>query len=120
MKPRVVHGKALSEFSTPENCSILELWNTTDDPAVSIARARVLPGEVTALHRLTIDERYVILEGKGRVEVEGLPAVDVGPGDIVAIPAMAAQRIANIGGQDLLFYCVCSPRFIVENYREVR
>ena len=61
------------EFFTPEGCYILELSNSAEDPAASIARARVTPGATTRWHRVrdTV-ERYVILEGEGRVEVGGL------------------------------------------------
>jgi mannose-6-phosphate isomerase-like protein (cupin superfamily) len=34
----------------------------------------------------------------------------------VRIPAGVRQRITNIGNADLLFYCVCSPRFLPEAY----
>lgn len=49
-----------------EGCFIVEISNSSDDPEVSIARARVEPGRATQWHRLMgISERYVILEGKG-------------------------------------------------------
>ena len=80
------------EFYTPEGCYILELSNTNDDPAVSIARARVTPGKATCWHRVrgTV-ERYLILEGKGRVEVGRLRPREVNPGDVVLIPPTAAS-----------------------------
>lgn len=59
-----------AEFYTSEGCFINELSNTLDDPAVSIARACVAPGVTTRWHRVKATaERYVILEGKGRVEL---------------------------------------------------
>ena len=106
-----------TEFEIEERCAIVELANDADDPAVSIARARVAPGVTTVWHRLrgTV-ERYVVLEGRGRVDVGGLPPAEVGPGDVVVIPAMCAQRIANAGDRDLVFLAVCSPRFVPECY----
>ena len=99
------------EYLTPEGCYILESWNDPADPAVSIARARVQPGITTRAHRLRgVVERYLVVEGEGRAEVDGVES-DVRPGDIVVIPAGASQRIANTGTRDLVFYCVCSPRF---------
>ncbi len=54
------------EYFTAEQCHILELSNSADDAAVSIARARVTPGVTTHWHRLIgIAERYVIVEGRG-------------------------------------------------------
>ena len=108
------------ETLTAERCWILESQNTPEDPAVSIARARVERGITTAWHAVegTI-ERYVIVEGRGRVEVGDVPPTEVWPGDVVLIPAGVRQRIANIGECDLIFYCVCTPRFEQRNYREL-
>jgi len=101
-----------AESFIPEGCFILELSNSSDDPDVSIARARVAPGATTRWHRLTgTAERYVILTGTGRVEVGDLPPQDVTPGDVVHIPPACRQRITNIGGDDLVFLAVCTPRF---------
>ncbi len=108
-----------SEFFTEEDCFIVELWNTADDPGVSIARARVSPGVTTRRHRLrgTV-ERYVILEGAGRVEVGGLHPQAVNAGDVVLIPPDCDQRIANTGKTDLIFLAICSPRFTSEVYED--
>src|SRR4051812_21074572 len=74
---------ATKEFYTPEKCYIIELSNTPDDPDVSIARARVQPGVTTQWHRVIgTTERYVILEGKGCVEVGALSPQEVRPGDV--------------------------------------
>lgn len=106
------HGAALTETHTEERCHIVELSNGADDPAVSIARARVEPGVTTRWHRLRgIAERYVILEGSGRVELGDALARDVGPGDVVLIPPECAQRITNTGSSDLIFLAICTPRF---------
>ena len=109
-----------AEFYTAERCHINELHNRVSDTDCSIARARVAPGETTRPHcvRDTV-ERYVILEGEGEVYVGGETPLRVQPLDVVTIPAGAPQRIANTGSGDLVFLCVCTPRFRVENYREV-
>ncbi|MBN1102135.1 MAG: cupin domain-containing protein [Deltaproteobacteria bacterium] len=102
---------------TAEGCYILEVANDPDDETVSIARARVEPGVTTAWHRLRgISERYIIISGAGRVDIAGLPPTKVNPGDVVLIPPETNQRIRNTGERDLVFYCVCSPRFRSENY----
>jgi mannose-6-phosphate isomerase-like protein (cupin superfamily) len=111
---------AAREFYTPEQCYITELSNTADDPEVSIARARVEPGITTRRHRVVgTAERYVILEGKGLVEVGTLAPQEVGPGDIVLIPPSCAQRISNIGDRDLIFLAICSPRFRIDAYEDL-
>jgi mannose-6-phosphate isomerase-like protein (cupin superfamily) len=105
------------EFLTRENCFILELANDSSDPDVSIARARVLPGETTEWHRVNgIDERYVIVRGTGKVEVGDLPPAVVSEGDVVRIPAGTPQRITNVGDHDLVFFAICSPRFVQKAY----
>jgi mannose-6-phosphate isomerase-like protein (cupin superfamily) len=105
------------EFATHENCFILEMSNDPRDPDVSIARARVRPGVTTEWHRLEgIVERYVIVGGKGRVEVGDLPPTIVSAGDVVRIPANVSQRITNVGDEDLVFFCVCTPRFTPDAY----
>jgi mannose-6-phosphate isomerase-like protein (cupin superfamily) len=105
------------EFPTEENCFILEVANDAGDPDVSIARARVRPGVTTEWHRLEgIAERYIIVRGTGRVEVGDVPPTIVTEGDVVRIPADVAQRITNIGDEDLVFFCVCSPRFVPSAY----
>ena len=40
------------EYLTDEGCWILELSNDAEDPAVSIARARVPPGQTTKWHKV--------------------------------------------------------------------
>lgn len=108
------------EFYISEGCFIAEWSNTPDDPAVSIARARVPPGITTRWHRLAgITERYVVLEGTGRAYVGDAPPREVGPGDVVLIPAAVRQRIANTGGADLIFLAICTPRFEPQAYEEL-
>lgn len=109
-----------AEFYTPEKCHINELSNTPDDSEVSIARARVEPGVITRWHRLAgTTERYLIIEGKGRVEVGDLPPQDVGPGDVVLIPPACPQRITNLGDEDLIFLAICTPRFRQDAYEDI-
>jgi mannose-6-phosphate isomerase-like protein (cupin superfamily) len=106
-----------AEFGIAENCHIVELANHSGDASCSIARARVAPGAVTELHALrdTV-ERYVILEGEGRVEIGGGPPAIVRPLDVAVVAAGVSQRITNTGSTDLVFLCVCTPRFEVANY----
>ena len=105
------------EYETDERCHIIEVANDAGDEQVSIARARVDAGVTTAWHRLNdVSERYIILSGRGLVEVEGMDATAVGPGDVVRIPPGHAQRIANTGNEQLIFYAVCAPPFTEQAY----
>lgn len=120
MRPTIRHADGRAEYWFREGCHILELSNSEDDPDVSIARARVAPGVTTRRHRLYgITERYVILAGRGRVDIGGRSPEAVGPGDVVGIPPGCSQRITNTGGEDLVFLAVCTPRFVVDAYEDV-
>lgn len=120
MKAILKRSNANPEVDTPERCFIVEVSNSADDEAVSIARARVSPGVTTRWHRVRgTAERYAILQGRGRVEVGNLPPQDVAPGDVVLIPPSERQRIANTGEGDLLFLAICTPRFRQENYEDL-
>jgi mannose-6-phosphate isomerase-like protein (cupin superfamily) len=110
-------GAAVERF-TDERCYILETWNDVSDPGLSLARARVVPGVETALHALAVDERYVIESGRGRVQIEGLEPTDVSAGDVVLIPRGRTQRIRNDGPEDLVFLCICTPRFEPRHYQD--
>ncbi len=119
MKPKIVKEDLQKEYLTPEGCFLFENWGfSTGDKAVSIARARVEPGVSTKAHHLEkTQEIYIIVKGKGEVQVEGLEPTEVVEGDIVAVPSGASQCIRNIGKSDLIFYCVCTPSFKEECYR---
>ncbi len=120
MKPIIKTSADSDEYYFVEGCFITELSNSDADPEVSIARARVEPGVTTRWHRLAgTTERYVILEGEGRVELDDLPPRPVAAGDVVIIPPMSAQRITNTGAGDLVFLAVCSPRFVESAYEDL-
>ncbi len=109
-------GKAKPEVWTDERCFITELVNDAAWPEFSLARCRVEPGVTTQLHALAVHEFYVLEQGRGRMEVgDGAPFA-VSPGDVVTVPQHAAQRITNTGRGDLVFLCVCAPRFLQDRY----
>lgn len=120
IKACIKSSDASHEYYFVEGCFITELWNSADDPAVSIARARLAPGQTTRWHFLRgTSERYVVLEGEGLVEVADLPPHRVRVGDVVVIPPEARQRIANNCGDDLVFLAICSPRFTQAVYVDI-
>jgi len=117
MRAEIKSAAGVAEFDTDERCHIQEIANDAGDELVSIARARVEPGITTAWHRLEgISERYIIVSGRGRVELDRLQPVDVAVGDVVRIPAGSRQRITNTGKEDLVFYAVCAPPFQQDRY----
>ncbi|WP_370675804.1 cupin domain-containing protein [Pleomorphomonas sp. PLEO] len=113
--PLLAPSRGLQEFATSERCFITELLNHSSRPDVSLARARVLPGVTTELHALDVEETYVIEAGGGMIEVGG-DRFRVRPGDSVRIPEGTSQRIDNDGAVDLVFLCLCRPRFRAEGY----
>ncbi len=117
MKPAVKPLDEDAEYFFAEGCFIVESSNSPEDPALSVARARVEAGRTTRWHYLEgITERYVILAGEGDVEVGDLPGTRVRPGDVVIIPPGERQRIHNPGDGDLVFLALCTPRFIESAY----
>lgn len=115
----LVPGPFPAAFDTDERCTITELLNVDESPEASLALAVVAPGVTTRLHVVEgIVERYVLLRGEGIVEIGGVTH-PVGPGDRVLIPAGVTQRIRNTGADELAFYCLCTPRFRPEAYRDL-
>jgi mannose-6-phosphate isomerase-like protein (cupin superfamily) len=107
------------EVWTEERCWITELLNDAAVQDVSLARCRVEPGVTTQLHRLSVREWYVVERGRGMMQVGRREPWPIGPGDVVEIPAGSAQRVTNTGAGDLVFQCVCLPRFTPECYESL-
>ena len=120
MKACIKSGEASDEYFFAEGCFITELSNSSDDPHLSIARARLEPGTTTRWHFLRdTGERYVVLKGSGLVEIGDLPAQAVCVGNVVVIPPRTRQRITNTGADDLVFLAICSPRFTEAVYVDI-
>ncbi len=109
-----------TEYYFREGCFITELSNTPEDPELSVAHVRVEPGDTTRWHKLIgITERYLILSGRGSVEVGNNAAREVSESDVVMIPPEIRQRITNTGESDLIFLALCTPRFEEQYYIEI-
>jgi mannose-6-phosphate isomerase-like protein (cupin superfamily) len=101
-----------------EGCFIEEWHNVAADANCSVARVRVEVGKTTKLHSLmNTTERYVMLSGIALVTV-GDKSRQVSEGDVVVIKPDEPQKIQNQSQEDLIFLAICTPRFLVENYRE--
>jgi|GEM_PF-198947 len=120
-KPLILRDDHRTESGIEPGCFLTDWLNDPADPDLSIACIRVVPSAETRLRRFeNIQERYVVLEGQGRIELVGpnraftegdhtLSALE--PGDVVVIPAGYSRRITNIGPVDLVFLAICTPRF---------
>ena len=104
------------ELWTSERCYITELVNNDAYPEISVARTRVEPGVFTQLHSLEVAEWYVIESGTGLMTVAEEAPRKVSAGDLISIPKNTPQSIANYGDSDLIFLCVCTPRFSQDCY----
>jgi mannose-6-phosphate isomerase-like protein (cupin superfamily) len=109
-------GKRKPEFHTGERCYITEIVNDAAWPEFSIARCRVAPGSTTQLHAVAVHEIYIIESGSGLMHLGDTPPFPVAAGDTIAIPRHVAQSIANTGDDDLVFRCVCAPKFSPDCY----
>lgn len=108
-----------TETYIDEDCYIVEVVNE-ESQDISIARSRVLPGVTTILHSLNkTKEFYYILEGSGLMYINGREA-QLKKGDCVVIEPDIPQRITNNGHVDLIFLCICQPRFQFDNYKDLR
>ncbi len=75
----------------------------------SLAHAQLEPGEASMPHRLkTSSEVYFILEGRGRMNVDGESA-EVGPGQAIYISPGSRQHIESVGDVPLVFLCIVRP-----------
>ncbi|MCW3995157.1 MAG: cupin domain-containing protein [Candidatus Bathyarchaeota archaeon] len=116
MKPKIIKNNTLHDYLTPERCYIVENYG---DNNISIARATVKPGVTTIPHHLEgTQEIYLITSGQGKVSIGEIEPTDVTVGDVVVIPPQTSQKIENTGSTDLVFYCICTPRFTPECYRD--
>lgn len=120
-KPLIVRDDGRTETGIEPGCYLTDWLNDPADNDLSIARICVQPGAETRLRRFkNICERYVVLDGQGRIELVGptkaftegdhtISALE--PGDVVVIPPAFSRRITNIGDTDLVFLAICTPRF---------
>ena len=112
-----VRLESCPEFTAGDGCRLREILHPDRaDLALrySLAHATVAPGQTTALHQLTTCEVYYILEGQGRMSVDGVRS-DVGSGDTVYIPPNARQSITNTGTDSRTFLCIVDPAWRVED-----
>lgn len=120
MKSAILPAGERPESFTIEGCYVRELSNSVQDESLSIAQVRVACGHSTRWHRLRdTRERYVILAGRGLMQLQDQAPREVSVGDVVLIPPGCAQRIQALGDTELVFLAVCTPRFVWECYEDV-
>ena len=102
-------------LTTKDGSTIRSLLDRSNAPVAnqSLAEATVPAGGSTQrhYHRLS-EEFYFILEGTGRMEIDGEER-DIAPGDAILIPPGAWHRITAEG--PLRFLCCCAPPYAHED-----
>lgn len=102
-------------FTTKDGSTIRSILDRTNAPVQnqSLAEASLPSGTATERHWHKLSEEfYFILEGSGRMEVDGETA-EVGPGDAILIPPGAWHQIT--ADQTLRFLCCCAPPYSHED-----
>jgi mannose-6-phosphate isomerase-like protein (cupin superfamily) len=111
MDIRNIH--TVTPFITKDGSEIRELlaYRNSCVRHQSLAEARLVPGGSTTphFHRRT-EEIYYILEGSGRMLIDGQES-RVGPGDAIAIPPGAVHQIVADAQTGLRFLCCCAPAY---------
>jgi mannose-6-phosphate isomerase-like protein (cupin superfamily) len=109
-----IHNIArVPSFTTKDGSEIRELLAHRNSciRQQSLAEARLPPGASTTPHyHLLTEEIYYILEGMGRMTIEG-DVAELGPGDAIAIPPGAVHTITTTSAAPLKFLCCCAPGY---------
>ena len=103
-------------FTTKDGSTIRVLLDREAGGAVnqSLAEASLEVGQSTQRHyHAETEEIYVVLEGRGEMEVEGDRRA-VGAGEAVLIPPGAWHELRATGGA-LRFLCCCAPPYSHED-----
>ena len=111
----VLNLSAQTPFTTKDGSQIRSILDRTNAPVEkqSLAEASVPAGGSTQrhYHRLS-EEFYFILEGRGRMEIDG-ETREVIPGDAILIPAGTWHTIT--AEEPLRFLCCCAPPYSHED-----
>ena len=88
---------------------------STQEANHSVARIIISPGKSSEPHyHKNSQETYIILEGEGQMEVDGIEFV-LRPGQACLIETGEIHQISNRGERDLVFLAVCVPPWVPED-----
>lgn len=98
-------------FTTKDGSTIRSLLDRANAPVTnqSLAEATLPAGAATERHYHAVSEEfYYVLEGGGRMEIDGDERL-VGPGDAILIPPGAWHQITATAA--MRFLCCCAPPY---------
>jgi mannose-6-phosphate isomerase-like protein (cupin superfamily) len=113
----LTHYHQIESYITKDGSSIRELMHphTQANNNQSLAEATVPPGIQTELHfHKKSEEIYHITQGDGIMTLNK-QQFPVTAGDTICIPANTPHKISNVGINDLIFLCACSPAYSHED-----
>lgn len=102
-------------FTTKDGSTIRSLLDRANAPVEnqSLAEATIPAGGETERHYHRVSEEfYYLLEGRGKMEIDG-EIREVGPGDAILIPPGAWHQVTAI--EPLRFLCCCAPPYSHED-----
>ncbi|MDQ5822701.1 MAG: cupin domain-containing protein [Chloroflexota bacterium] len=80
----------------------------------SLAHALLKPGGRSLPHRLRGSEVYYILQGRGRIYIDG-ESSEVRAGQVIYVPPGATQFVENGDSSDLVFLCIVDPAWSADD-----
>lgn len=104
---------AATPFTTVDGSTIRSLLDRSNAPVThhSLAEATLEPGQATVRHHHRVSEEiYYLVEGAGRMDVDG-ELREVTVGDAVLIPPGAWHQLTNTGDGPLRLLCTCAPAY---------
>lgn len=114
---RVSRHAELESYRTKDGSMIREWAGPGYSPArnLSLAEATVPPGGATTPHfHRASEEIYLLTAGRGLLRV-GEEEREVVAGDCAVIPPGTVHGLRNVGTEDLVVVCACSPAYSHED-----
>jgi len=104
-------------FTTADGSTIRSILDRTNAPVEnqSLAEASLPPGGATDRHYHAVSEEfYYILEGVGRMEIDGEER-EIAPGDGILIPKGSWHQLTAADEGSLRLLCCCAPPYSHED-----
>jgi mannose-6-phosphate isomerase-like protein (cupin superfamily) len=99
----LVYGTTISQ----DGCKILELERNEQ---YSLAYGELAVGEKSKAHKMAMQELYYIIQGKGKITLNGKEKI-LEKGDIIVLPEETVQKLENIGEEPLKFLMIVNPPY---------